>query len=593
MSFHAHTRVTDIEVERGRVRAVQTDKGRIETGMVLAAGGIWGPIIGRMAGVEIPLYPMQHLLAWTAPLPELRGETAEASHPILRHQDEALYFRQRGEGYAIGSYQHEPLLVEVDEILPHEEAPRMPSIVPWTPEHFERALEVTAEVLPRLKGVELVDVYNGMFSFTPDAFPVMGESPDVKGFWSAQAVWITHAGGVARTMAEWMDTGYPSMDMRESDIARFHPHASSQPYLRARAAQQYREVYDIKHPLQQISGPRGLRVTPFHARQVELGGMFFENAGWERPQWYEANAELPMPDFPARSGWEAREWSPIVAAEHRAARESVAVFDMTPFAKIEVSGPGAMEYLQRITSNQMDRPVGRTTYTSMLNERGGYQMRPDGHAAGTGPVPGGDGRRDRPARSSLDAPEPSRRRVGCPGRHIVQSLLHRSLGPARQGPAGEGYDVRRGKVGLPVHVGQADRRRGGAGAGGTHLVRRRARLGALCPDGVRVSSVGHPLGGRPASRPGGGGRGRLRLASPRKGLPSMGERHPHRVQSARSRARLRGPPRQGRLHRPVRADPGPGRGDHTEAVVPGARRPLARGDGQGADPGRARSASAT
>ena len=156
VSFHAHTRVTDIEVARGRVRAVQTDKGRIETGMVLAAGGIWGPIIGKMAGVEIPLYPMQHLLAWTAPLPELRGETAEASHPILRHQDEALYFRQRGEGYAIGSYQHEPLLVEADDILPHHEAPRMPSIVPWTPEHFERALEVTAEVLPGDKAAAVV-----------------------------------------------------------------------------------------------------------------------------------------------------------------------------------------------------------------------------------------------------------------------------------------------------------------------------------------------------------------------------------------------------------------------------------------------------
>ena len=373
VSFHANTTVTDIEVTNGQVRAVETDSGRIETDMVLAAGGIWGPRIGRMAGVDIPLYPMQHLLAWTAPLPELNGETAEATHPILRHQDEAMYFRQRGEGYAIGSYQHEPLLTEAGDIESHADAPRMPSIRPWTADHFERALEVTAEVLPTLAGAELVDKYNGMFSFTPDAFSVLGESPDVKGFWSAQAVWITHAGGVARTMAEWMDTGYPSMDMRESDIARFHPHALSRPYVRARAAQQYREVYDIKHPLQQMLDPRGLRLTPFNARQKELGGAFIENAGWERPQWYEANADLPMPDFPARSGWEAREWSPIIAAEHRATREGVAVFDMTPFAKIEVSGPGSLDYLQGITSNQMDRPVGRTTYTSMLNERGGIR----------------------------------------------------------------------------------------------------------------------------------------------------------------------------------------------------------------------------
>lgn len=373
VSFHAHTTVTDIEVENGRVRAVLTDKGRIETEMVLAAGGIWGPRIGRMAGVQIPLHPMQHLLAWTAPLPELQGEIAEATHPILRHQDEAMYFRQRGEGYAIGSYQHEPLLTESDDILSHVDALRMPSIRPWTPEHFDRALKVTAEVLPTLKGVELVDKYNGMFSFTADTFPVLGESPDVKGFWSAQAVWITHAGGVARTMAEWMDTGYPSMDMRECDIARFHPHASSRSYLQARTTQQYREIYDIKHPLQQMLDPRGLRLTPFNTRQKELGGAFFETAGWERPQWYEANRDLPMPEFPERSGWEAREWSPIIAAEHRATREGVAIFDMTPFAKIEVSGYGALNYLQFVTSNQMDRPVGRTVYTSMLNDRGGIR----------------------------------------------------------------------------------------------------------------------------------------------------------------------------------------------------------------------------
>ena len=373
VSFHGHTTVTGIEVRRGAVRAVETDRGRIETEMVLAAAGIWGPRIGRMVGVSIPLHPMQHLLAWTAPLAELKGETAEATHPILRHQDEAMYFRQRGEGYAIGSYQHEPLLVDADDILAHHEAPRMPSIVPWTPEHFERALEVTAEVMPTLRDAELVDGYNGMFSFTPDAFPVLGESPEVRGFWSAQAVWITHAGGVARTMAEWMDTGYPSLDMREADIARFHPHARSRPYVRVRAAQQYREVYDIKHPLEQVEEPRGLRLTPFHSRQRELGARLFESAGWERPQWYESNAGLPLPDFPPRSGWEAREWSPIVAAEHLAVRERAGLFDLTPFAKLEFSGPGALAYLQRLAANRIDRPVGRTVYTSMLNERGGIR----------------------------------------------------------------------------------------------------------------------------------------------------------------------------------------------------------------------------
>ena len=375
-TFYDHTRVTDIEVTKGRVRAVVTSKGRIETDTVLAAAGIWGPRIGRMAGVPIPLYPMQHLLAWTAPLPELKGETEEATHPVLRHQDKAMYFRQRADAYAIGSYQHEPILTDPDDILSHENAPDMPSIMPWTPSHFEKALESTAEILPALRGAELVHKLNGMFSFTPDLMPMLGESPQVKGFWSAQAVWITHAGGVAKAVAEWMVDGNPGTDLREADISRFQSHALSPSYVKTRAAQQYREVYDIIHPLQQITHPRNLRLSPFHRRQEELGAVCFESAGWERPQWYESNQVLLSSDAsarPSRSGWEARHWSPIIGAEHRATRERVALFDMTPFTKVEVSGPGALEYLQYIASNQMDRPVGGVTYTSMLNERGGIK----------------------------------------------------------------------------------------------------------------------------------------------------------------------------------------------------------------------------
>ena len=142
--------------------------------------------------------------------------------------------------------------------------------------------------------MELTRRLNGIFSFTNDGFPVLGESPQVRGFWSAQAVWITHAGGVGKAVAEWIANGEPNTDLHECDIRRFHPHALSRPYIRARAAQQYREVYDIIHPRQQMTHPRNLRLTPFFARQQELGAVFFENAGWERPQWYEAN--LPLLD---------------------------------------------------------------------------------------------------------------------------------------------------------------------------------------------------------------------------------------------------------------------------------------------------------
>jgi glycine cleavage system aminomethyltransferase T len=215
-----------------------------------------------------------------------------------------------------------------------------------------------------------------MFSFTTDGFPVLGESPQVKGFWSAQAVWITHSGGVGKAVAEWIVDGQAGVDLRESDIARFHPHASSREYVRARSAQQYREVYDIIHPLQQPSKARGLRLSPYWLRQKELGAVFFESAGWERPQWFEANGSL-VEDVArpggVRSGWEARQWSPIVAAEHRATRERVALFDLTPFMKLEVTGPGAVAAMQHLTANNVARPAGRVTYTAMLDRRGGIK----------------------------------------------------------------------------------------------------------------------------------------------------------------------------------------------------------------------------
>ena len=368
--------VTGFGVENGRVTSVQTTSGEIETELVVAAAGIWATRLGGLAGVSIPLSPMEHLYAVTTPLPELAGAKVEVSQPILRHQDYSMYVRQVGESYGIGSYNHEPLLVDASEILSHDEAPIAPAETEFTPEHFEKAMKATGELLPALKGAGLTRKFNGMFSFTPDGFPILGESPSLRGFWSAQAVWITHAGGVGKAVAEWIVNGEPTTDLHECDIRRFHPHAFSRPYVRTRAAQQYREVYDIIHPRQQIEEPRNVKVTPFHARQKELGAVFFENAGWERPQWYDSNEGLLdslTVSGESRTGWEAREWSPTVAAEHVATRERVALYDLTPFAKFEVSGPTALKGLQRLAANQMNKPVGSITYTPMLSPSGGMK----------------------------------------------------------------------------------------------------------------------------------------------------------------------------------------------------------------------------
>ena len=375
-AFYGGVKVTGFGIADGRITAVHTTHGDIETDLVVAATGIWAPKVGGMAGVPIPLSPMQHLYAVTAPLPDLAGETEEIAQPLLRHQDEAVYFRQVGESYGIGSYRHEPLLMDADDIPEHEEAPVAPAEMPFTPSHFETAMTAAGDLLPGLRGVGLTRKFNGVFSFTTDGFPILGESPQVGGFWSAQAVWITHAGGVGKAVAEWIVNGEPTTDLRECDIRRFHPHALSRPYVRERAAQQYREVYDIIHPRQQMANPRNLRLTPFYTRQKELGGVFFENAGWERPQWYDSNEGLlDSLDVTgeSRTGWEAREWSPTVSAEHVATRERVAMFDLTPFAKFEVAGPGSLDALQRLSTNQMNKPVGTITYTSMLTTSGGIK----------------------------------------------------------------------------------------------------------------------------------------------------------------------------------------------------------------------------
>ncbi|MBI3360861.1 MAG: FAD-dependent oxidoreductase, partial [Chloroflexi bacterium] len=307
--FHADTPVTNVEVKNGRVAAVVTPNGTIKTDIVVCAAGLWGPLIGEMVGVPIPLTPCQHLFVKTKPLPELAGETEWIRHPMVRYQDQDMYFRQYADAYGFGSYRHEPMLVP-SRRLPKDDHPAM---FPFTPSDFEESMEDAIHRIPCLKNAEIAESFNGLFSFTPDANSIIGEAANVRGFWAAEAVWVTHAGGVGRAVAEWLVDGKPSIDLREADINRFQPHAASPAYVKARAHRQYVEIYDIIHQLQQMESPRGLRCAPYHPRLQELGAEFFESAGWERPQWFKSNEKLlaDYPDLPRRRGWAARFWSPI------------------------------------------------------------------------------------------------------------------------------------------------------------------------------------------------------------------------------------------------------------------------------------------
>jgi glycine cleavage system T protein len=366
------TEATGLVVESGRVRGVETTRGTIATETVVLCAGIWGPKAGRLlGGVRIPLVPVQHQYAFTAPLPELAGETREVVHPILRHQDHSMYFRQHADAYGIGNYRHEPRLTESEDIRPPGDDVQ-PSIVPFTEEDFATAARETSALLPAVGAAPLTRTLNGLMSFTPDGFPLLGETAAVRGLWLGEAIWVTHSGGAGKALAELMTHGDSSVDLHEADPERYDNHGLSRPYARLRGAQGYREVYDIIHPRQQSEQARGLRRTPFYEREAGLGAEFFESAGWERPQWYEANAALLGDDrYEPASEWAARHWSPIAVAEHQACRERVGLFDVSPFTKVEVSGPGAGAYLQRLAANNVDRPVGTVVYTAMLGPRAG------------------------------------------------------------------------------------------------------------------------------------------------------------------------------------------------------------------------------
>jgi glycine cleavage system aminomethyltransferase T/glycine/D-amino acid oxidase-like deaminating enzyme len=373
--FYGETEVIGIDVKNGRVEAVETSRGRIETENVLSCAGMWGPRVGRMARAFVPLLtPMQHQYAWTTPVPGLEPISEESDHVILRHQDHSMYFRQHGERYGVGSYRHRSMPVSPDEIGGYEPGETMPSIMEFTPGDFEGPWEESRRLLSALENTEIERGINGLFSFTPDGGSLLGESREVRGFWMAEAIWVTHAAGAARLIAEWMTDGTPSLDVSGLDVHRFDAYAKSPAYVLARSSQSFQEVYDIIHPQQPMEEPRPLRTSPFYPRQRELGAYFLEASGWERPQWYAANDSLLAEyDVPEMEEWAGRYWSPIVGAEHQATRERVALYDMASLKKAEVSGPGTLEFLQKLNTNQLDKPVGSVTYTLMLDEKGGVR----------------------------------------------------------------------------------------------------------------------------------------------------------------------------------------------------------------------------
>lgn len=378
--FVPNQEVLDIAERNGRVVGVVTAEGTVPADIVVCAAGFWGARLAKRVGLVLPLVPMAHQYAKTGRLAALADRAgAPGGMPILRHQDQDLYFREHGDRLGIGYYGHMPMPVDMSTLDAATAGEAMPSMLPFTDPDFAPGWQAARELLPALADSKPEEGFNGIFSFTPDGFSIMGEHRDLAGFWVAEAVWVTHSAGVAKATAQWIIEGAPGIDVHECDLYRFEDVARSDEFIMETSSQAFVEVYDIIHPHQFRSKLRGLRTSPFYVRQQELGAFFFEGGSWERPAWFKANAGLVQRlrdegvSFPERDGWSSRFWSPISIAEARWTREHVALFDMTPLTRYELAGPGALALLQRLTTNNVDKSVGSVTYTLLLDETGGIR----------------------------------------------------------------------------------------------------------------------------------------------------------------------------------------------------------------------------
>ncbi len=367
-----HTRVTGIKVSDGRVRGVQTEWGDVEAEIVVNAGGMFAAEIGRMAGIRVPVIPFAHEYLVTQPFRERSG----ADHlPTLRDPDLLIYFREEGGGLIMGGYERQSAPWALDEQL----IDRIPAnfngrLLEEDWPRFEEIADNSRRRVPIMEQITVTRLINGPEAFTPDNEFCLGES-DVGGLFVAAgfcAHGLAGAGGIGKLMAEWILAGEPSSDVWEMDIRRFGPHYRSPAYTLKRTKEVYETYYDIRYPGHERQAGRPLRVSSAYQWHSEHGAAFGEKSGWERVNWYESNAAAGDESLRPR-GWAGMHWSPAIGAEHRATREAAGLFDESSFAKLELSGAGAAQLLERLCDNRVARDVGAITYTQMLNRRGGIE----------------------------------------------------------------------------------------------------------------------------------------------------------------------------------------------------------------------------
>jgi len=381
LTVSPNTEVLDIHTEGGEVQAVETDRGTVSCEECVIAAGLWSPKLAEMAGVEIPLTPAVHQMISVGPISFFEEFEGEINHPVVRDMDTQMYERPSGNDMEVGSYQHRPILWDVDDVPSIDEAPLSPTQPPLTDDAFEQSMMDALELMPEVLDDPEAGVryeIDGLLSVTPDGGPLLGPLQDVEGLWSCAAVWIKEAPAIGEAVAQWMTRGWSDIDIHQSNVNRFYEYGTSREFVKNRGHEGYKKIYGIVHPSEQWQSSRPLRTSAFYDRQDDLDARFFEAAGWERPQWFESNEDLvreyneELDGLLRASEWDSRWWSPIILGEHLHMRDNVALVGDMGFTVFDLVGPGATEFAERMAVGRMDVPVGKSVYTPILAENGGF-----------------------------------------------------------------------------------------------------------------------------------------------------------------------------------------------------------------------------
>ena len=359
------TKVTDIEIENGKIRAVITDHGRIECEKVICCAGQWTRDFASRFGVNVPLVPMEHQYMVTEPF-----DGVPANLPTLRDPDRLTYYKEEVGGLVMGGYEPNPIPWAVGGIPKGFHY----SLLDSNFDHFEQLMELSLGRVPALENAGIKTLTNGPESFTPDGNFIIGEAPEMRNFFVGagfNAFGIAAGGGAGMALAEWVHKGEPPFDLWSADIRRFgRPHFDTD-WIRTRTVEAYGKHYTMAWPYEEHDSGRPCRKSPLYEVLKEQGACFGEKLGWERPNWYAdaRRGETPKDEY----SFGRQNWFDAVGREHVAAREAAVLFDQTSFAKFSLKGPDAVAALDWICANDVNKPVGSLTYTQMLNDHGGIE----------------------------------------------------------------------------------------------------------------------------------------------------------------------------------------------------------------------------